>query len=185
MFVEATRMGGEGKITLTGQLGRLNTSSLRSREDYSLMSQMNCQCLRVVTHCETGETSRTKPQHIRLDLKTRRPFRKNKSSATCFHSMKAIYSAQCCKYDSNFMSIFRRRHERVRAVGVKLAEESLSWGEWSLLVLLWQHVTIRKVIAIVFSMVSIFMTESELIYESSHKASETNCVLNQVMCMRP
>ena len=26
MFVEATRMGGEGKITLTGQLGELNTS---------------------------------------------------------------------------------------------------------------------------------------------------------------
>ncbi len=26
MFVEATRMGGEGKITLTGQLGRLHTS---------------------------------------------------------------------------------------------------------------------------------------------------------------
>ena len=26
MFVEATRMGGEGKITLTGQLGGFNTS---------------------------------------------------------------------------------------------------------------------------------------------------------------
>ena len=28
MFVEATRMGGEGKITLTGQLGRSITSFL-------------------------------------------------------------------------------------------------------------------------------------------------------------
>ena len=26
MFVEATRMGGEGKLTLTGQLGTLNAS---------------------------------------------------------------------------------------------------------------------------------------------------------------
>jgi len=31
MFVEATRMGGEGKITLTGQLGRSITSWLFSR----------------------------------------------------------------------------------------------------------------------------------------------------------
>ena len=39
MFVEATRMGGEGKITLTGQLGRSITSwlfinFLRTRSQY-------------------------------------------------------------------------------------------------------------------------------------------------------
>ena len=36
MFVEATRMGGEEKLTLTGKLGRLNNSRVGGRREHRL-----------------------------------------------------------------------------------------------------------------------------------------------------
>ena len=139
MFVEAARMGGEGKLTLTGQLGTLNASgvgwarmNLYLLERNSSTAVLSCGgvvfpyfptvCFSMYVANPLQWVSR-RQHHVYAMHKYR--LKRTLQSVICYHNWT----------NQRISSVTRGCYEGVCTAGAELAKESLCWGTQVILVL--------------------------------------------------